>query len=110
MSRSATAIISEIRNGELVAELSDELAKALQSVQDFGKEASVTLKISIRPLTKMTLSEPALGYAGKVSAKLAEPVQEETIFFMDKSGDPSRSPNKTQAALDLSIAKIEGAK
>jgi hypothetical protein len=103
--KSATAILTEIRNGAVVSELSEELDKAMRSVQDNpSKDAKVVLTITISQLTKMKLSEPALGYSAEIVTKLAKPTQEETIFFVDASGDPTRNPTK-QSTLDLSIAK-----
>lgn len=109
MSKSATSIFTEIRNGELIREASEALAEALQSVQEVGKDASVTIKIGISQLTKMKLQEPAIGYTGEVIVKLAKPDATETIFFIDANGDPTRTPSK-QGGLDLSIASSTPAK
>lgn len=101
--RTATAVIADIRNGTLVNELTQALSDALQSVHEVGKDATVTLKITIGPLTKMTMSEPAVGYSGEITTKLAKAPTEETIFYLDANGDPSRYPTR-QAKLDISIA------
>lgn len=103
MSRSATAILAEIRNGELVIEMSEALAQALQSVQEVGKDATVNVKITISQLTKVKLTEPAIGYKAEVTTKLAKPDVAETIFFVDKNGDPTRTPSK-QGTIDLQVA------
>lgn len=104
----ATQIITEIRNGELAKELSLALSEALRSVQDVGKGASVNLKIEIKPLTKMKMTEPAVGYSGEVICKPAKPELEETIMFIGIDGEPTKQPSR-QPELGLKIAGSEAA-
>lgn len=94
--RSAAVILGEISKGDFIREATDAIHKALQATMENGKESVVTLKISINQLTSKKLSEPAVSFSGEVTMKLAKPQADETIFFVDENGDPSRQPQRQQ--------------
>jgi hypothetical protein len=105
-SRSATAILAEIREGRLVLELSEEIKKAIAAVNEHGKAAIVTLDLTIEPLRKGSenLVEAPLVFTGEVSSKLPKPKPESTLFFVGADGNVSRQPGERQPALGLSVA------
>lgn len=104
----AIQIITDINNGAVATEFSLALSEALRSVQDVGKGASVTLKININPLTKMQMSEPAVGYSAEVTCKPAKPEPAEQVMFIGIDGEPTKQPSR-QPELGLKIAGSEAA-
>lgn len=105
--RSALAILAEIRNGEAIVEMSEHIKTAIAAVQELGKPAEVTLKITIAPLRKgaENLIEAPLVFLGETALKLPKVDPEATVFFVDADGNPTRNPNERQQALGLSVAQ-----
>lgn len=105
--RSATAILSEIRDGGLVIEISEAIKIAVAAVREHGKPATVSVDLTIAPLRKGAekLVEAPIVFTAEVATKLPKPEPESTLFFVDDAGNPSRNPGERQPTLGLSIAK-----
>lgn len=104
--RSATAILAEIRDGRAVLELSAEIHKAIEAVKQHGKAAKVTLELTIAPLNKGAehLVEAPLTFTAEIDSKLPQPDPEKTLFFVDTDGNPTRNPAERQQGLNLTVA------
>jgi hypothetical protein len=105
--RSATAIIAEIRGGQLVVEASQQIKLAIAAVREHGKAASVTIDIDIKPFKSGTekLIEPPLVFVGTVSSKLPQPDVPATLMFVGEDGNATLNPPERQPDLGLSVAK-----
>lgn len=110
MSRSATSILTEIRDGAAVNELSEAIHEAVQAVKQHGKPAKVTLDVTIAPLRKGTehLVDAPMGFTAEVSSKLPKPDPDVSIFFVDGDGNPTRNQPERQTSLGLSVARPAG--
>jgi hypothetical protein len=104
--RSATSILTEIRDGRAVLELSQQIHDAIAAVLEHGKPAKVNLELTIAPLRKgaENLTEAPLVFAAEVSSKLPKQDPEVTLFFVDSEQNPSRQPGERQNSLGLQVA------
>lgn len=104
--RSATSILTEIREGRAVVELGDEIHRAIAAVKEHGKPAKVTVELTIAPLRggAENLVEAPLVFTAEISAKLPQPDPEKTLFFVDGEGNATRNPGERQQGLGLTVA------
>lgn len=109
MIRSSLQIVGELRDGMVVAELSQAIHDATAAVREHGKKAVVTLDLTVATLRAGAekLVEAPLVITAEVSSKLPQPDPEATIFFVDVDGNVSRIPESKQKDLGLKIAKGE---
>jgi hypothetical protein len=110
--RSATSILTEIRDGHAVVELGDEIHRAIAAVKEHGKPAKVTLELTISPLRNGAekLIEAPLAFTAEISSKLPQPDPEKTLFFVDAEGNATRNPSERQQDLGLRVAGSESKK
>lgn len=106
MVRSSLQIVGELRDGMVVAELSQAIHDATAAVREHGKKAVVTLELTIAPLRggAEKLVEAPLIVTADVSSKLPQPDPEATIFFVDQGGSMTRIPESKQQDLGLKVA------
>lgn len=90
--RSATNILTELRDGQVITELSGAIHDALSAVKEHNKGAKVILTIEIKPFNEAKLVEPAITMTAEVSKTLPKEVPPSTIFFINDDGNPSRNP------------------
>lgn len=103
MIRSAQSILIEIRRGALMEELSAALHEAACAVKDYGKAATVSVQITIKPQTK-NMADPIVAVEAEVSTKLPKPDVEATIFGLDEDTNLTRNLSRQQDDLPFSIA------
>lgn len=105
--RSSLQILGEIRDGGLIAELSDQIHEATAAVREFGKKATVTVELTIAPLRAGAekLTEAPLIITAEAYSKLPEADPVATIFFVDGSGNVTRVPSGKQPELGLKVAE-----
>lgn len=110
--RSATSILTEIREGRAVVELGDEIHNAIAAVREHGKPAKVTLELTIAPLRNGAekLVEAPLAFTAEISSKLPTPDPEKTLFFVDGEGNATRNPSERQQDLGLRVAGSDTSK
>jgi hypothetical protein len=89
----------DVRKGEMLDEMSDQLAEVVQAVEETGKPGSITLSIAIR-----TGGRGALTVTDDVSSKVPKIDKILTLFFNDGRGGLSRR-NPDQAELPLTPMK-----
>jgi hypothetical protein len=95
--RSATSILTELRDGHVITELSGAIHDALAAVKEHNKAAEVILHIRIAPFSKTQLVEPAITMTAEVEKKLPKEVPPSTIFFLSEDGNPQRNPERQQS-------------
>lgn len=101
--RSATSILTELRDGQVITELSGAIHDALMAVKEHNKPAEVVLRLSIKPFTNTSLVEPAITLTAEVEKKLPKDVPPSTLFFIGDDGNPSRNPTR-QDKLPFTVA------
>lgn len=101
--RSATSILTELRDGMVITELSGAIHDALAAVKEQGKAAEVLLRIKIAPFTETKLVEPAITMTAEVERKLPKEVPPSTLFFIGDDGNPQRNPAR-QKTMPFEVA------
>lgn len=71
-------VLKQIRAGDIVFELNQEMEKVVAGVRETGKGGTLSLKISIAPFKP---GSTALNVQADVSAKVPKPSQDVSIFF-----------------------------
>ncbi|MDJ0403967.1 hypothetical protein QNA23_10780 [Rhodococcus erythropolis] len=79
-------IIKELDRGRVHNELGDRLHELIAAAQDTGKGGSITLTIGVVPDSKTQM----LRFATKVVGKMPAAARAESLFFVDKNGNPTR--------------------
>ena len=89
--RPFTDILRDYRNGVLVRQLTERMAKLQAAVEETGKPGELNLKIKLKP-------EPGEDGAVKVSAAITQKIPErdlpDALFFSDGNGSLLREPPK----------------
>lgn len=101
--RSATVILTELRDGQVITELSGAIHDALAAVKEHNKPAEVVLRVKIAPFNETKLVEPAITMTAEVEKKLPKEVPPSTIFFLNDDGNPQRNPAR-QDKLPFTVA------
>lgn len=94
--RSAMVILPELRDGQVVTELSGAIHDALAAVRQHNKAAEVILRVKIEPATEQRLVEAPIAMTATIETKLPKEVPPGTIFFVDESGNPTRQMQRQQ--------------
>ena len=92
--------LKDLRGGELVDELTDAMAKLVLAVTEQRKAGSLTLKLSVRP---MSANSGVLVVADSVDVKLPQKAVDETLMFASPEGS-LLAENPAQKKLDLKEA------
>lgn len=110
--RSATAILAEIRDGQLIIEASTAILEAVAAVKEFGKPATVSIDLTIKPYSDRNaqLVEHPIIVVGEVTKKLPKPEVPATLFFVQDDGNATRNPPERQQTLGLNVARTGDAK
>lgn len=105
--RSGTAILAEVRDGQLVIELSEQIKAAVAAVHEHNKAARVMVELTISPWKGTEkLIEPPVIIVGEVSSKLPKPESPATLFFIGEDQNLTRNAGTRQSDLGLSIATV----
>lgn len=80
-------VLRQIRNGNLVYEMSRELEKLVEAVRDTRKGGELTLKIRVKPLKA---GSDALDVDADVAAKAPNPPRPVSIFYPTADNTLSR--------------------
>ena len=105
--KSFTETLIELRNGQIVIEMSQAMSDALLAVQEFNKGAEVCLTLKIKPLGTKGVSD-AVEVTAEVSTKLPKAEIASTLFFINADGQPSRTQDRQEQLPGLSIATNQG--
>lgn len=90
--------LQETSNGTTHDELSIDLHELIRAVREHGKKGSLTLTITVAPLSKRDDSQLTVTEEIKVAAPKPEP--RPSIYFADRNGNLSRT-DPAQLAMDL---------
>jgi hypothetical protein len=95
MSRPFHEVLSEIRNGEILLELTEQFADLVKSVLIEGKKGELNLKLVVVPNAK-----GGIIVVDEIKVKEPIPVPSSTIFYADESGGITRrNPNQMDLPL-----------
>lgn len=89
--------VLEQRNGAMHAELSEEMAALVKSVQDHGKGGTLTVTINVKPGAKGTRM---VIVTDDIKVKAPRGERPATMFYVDGDGNLSRN-DPTQPELPL---------
>lgn len=106
--RSATSILTELRDGQVITEMSGAIHDALAAVKEHGKEAEVILRVKIKPFTNQNLVDPAITMTAEVEKKLPKEIPPSTLFFIADDGNPQRNPVRQQQ-MAFGVAPVQTA-
>lgn len=102
--RAATDQLRDIRSGEMVEELTEELAKVVNAVLTTGKKGSVTLKINIDPASK---GDAVVTISDDIKSTIPREKKAGTLMFALPSGSLQRQdPRQTELNLSA-VPKAE---
>lgn len=103
--RAATDQLRDIRAGEMVEELTEELAKVVNAVLATGKKGSVTLKLNIDPASK---GDAVVTITDDIKSTIPREKKAGTLMFALPSGTLQRQdPRQTELSL-TAVPKSEG--
>lgn len=83
--------LREQAKGKTHEELGDGLHDLIQRVRDTGKQGSLTLTLTIKPLEKSNPENGPLQISDEIKLKLPEYDRPTSIFYTDKFGNPVRN-------------------
>lgn len=86
-----TDVLRDQRNGALVDEITEELARVVRGVVKHGKRGEITLTLKVNPA-----KGGAYFVYDEVKAKIPEADREATIFYATADGDLSRNDPRQQ--------------
>lgn len=95
--RPFTDVIRDHRNGKLVAELSERMARVVQAVEETGKPGTITLKLTIKPSKG---EEGAFKVSPTISQGIPERDLPDALFFSDESGSLVRESPTQRGIFD----------
>lgn len=87
--------------------LAVQIHDAVSAVHVLGKASKVTIVLDVSPLTKQTLSEPAITIEATITTKLPQPDGNKALFFIDVDGNPTTRQQR-QKSLELGVAEYQG--
>jgi flagellar hook assembly protein FlgD len=93
----------QMNNGATVTEMAEALKKAVATVRQTGKSATITLTLKISPATKNVTD--VVTVESSVKTKLPEPERGVTIFYTTDENDLVRNDPKQQT-LPLRVVDI----
>lgn len=96
--RAFTDVIRDHRNGRLVAELSERLAKVVSGVEETGKQGTITLKLTIKPSKG---EEGAFKVSPSISTGIPEVDLPDALFFSDEHGSLVRESPTQRGMFDV---------
>lgn len=100
----AQTTLNALGDGHVMAELAQAIYDAVGAVNAHNKAATVTLTVTIAPMKRDSkLREMPLLFSGEISSKLPRQDAEQTLFYIDEEGNPTRTQTR-QPDLPLSIS------
>lgn len=81
-------VLKQIRNGNLVYEMNQEIEAVVQAVRETRKGGELTLKVKIKPLKA---GSDALDVDAEVSARIPKPPRPVSIFYPTADNTLSRN-------------------
>lgn len=78
-----TTTLGEIRKGNILNDLSNELADVIEAVREHGGSGSLTLKLDIKPVNG---DGHQVLITDDIKTKVPQPKKQATLFFTDEGG------------------------
>lgn len=92
--------LGHLEYGKTKHELDQTLNECIRAAQATGKQAEITLKLSIKP----SQSGAQVFITGDIKAKIPKFQREATIFFPTEDGDLKRNDPRQNTLPDMKIA------
>lgn len=103
--RPAQATLNELNNGQTMTELAEAIHRGIAAAKEFGKDATVTLSITIGTMKDQNrLVNPPILMAGEVTTKFPKAPPPQTVFFVDEDGNGTRTQVREPELTGLQIA------
>jgi hypothetical protein len=94
--------LREMRAGQVVSDLSDELGKVIEAVRVTGKAGELQLRIKVKPASKGDINTVMV--EDKIDSKLPRPERPQTIFFTtEANGLQRQDPRQTEMELRVVV-------
>jgi hypothetical protein len=87
--RSFASVLYEINKGKTHTQLGDELRALVAAVVDTGKPGTLTLTLTVKPLSG---NDEGITITGRVASKLPAFATPASVFFVDADHNLNRSP------------------
>lgn len=94
--------LQEVRNGQLVGRLTDELDEVVAAVAEHGKAGTLTLKLTVKPNGDEAVTIEPNVTSSKPKGKLGS-----AIFFRGKDGLSRQSPSQMDIEDELAKKRAE---
>lgn len=102
--RSIMVILPELRQGNVIQEMSAGLHEAIAAVKSLGKPAEVTLTIKVARFNKdQQVVDPPITIVATVDTKLPKQEPPASLYFIDADGNPTQQPDR-QRDLAFTVA------
>lgn len=98
-------ILTQLRNGNLVAELSEQIAELAQIVKETRQGAKLSLTLSLKPGQG---SHKAVIFMDDVKVTKPKKKAGETLFFSDDDGAISRNDPDQLELQGITVVRSEG--
>lgn len=99
---SFTRVISDVRDGQLLEQCSNEFAQLIESVQETGKSGAFTLTLKVRPN-----GERAVAISSAIKTSVPKPSIGEAMFFTQDGNLFRRDPRQTDIEDELAKKRRE---
>jgi len=100
--RPFAAVLQELDKGRVHSELSEKLHELIAAAQNTGKAGQITFTVAVTPDPKTDM----LRFATKVAAKMPAAQRAESLFFVDRDGNPTRQDPHQIALLEANNGRL----
>lgn len=100
--RPFAATLQELDKGRVHTELSEKLHELIAAAKDTGKAGKITFTVTVTPDPKTDM----LRFGTTVAAKLPAAQRAESLFFVDKHGNPTRQDPHQIALLEANNGRL----
>lgn len=100
-----TDLLHELRAGDAMTDASETLAKLIHDIQSVGKRGSLTLTLTIEPVTKGNTT--TLVVVDEIKVKPPKIDEGSTIVFANEKGQLSRrDPRQPELPMERALADV----
>lgn len=100
--RPFAAVLQELDKGRVHTELSEKLHELIAAAQGTGKGGQIVFTVAVTPDPKTDM----LRFATKVAAKMPAAQRAESLFFVDRDGNPTRQDPHQLALMEENAGRL----
>ena len=101
MAKPFEILLTEMRNGRVVEQLTDAWGELIDAVRHTSKPGSMTVTFSVKPS-----GENGMEISTKVATKEPKPDVGTSFFFIDADGNLTRSDTRQRTFFDEGVSRI----